>query len=158
MYPKQELLFNSVKNVKKVLEIGTYMGHSLLIMLLSNPDLKITCIDIADEFTKPAINILNKYFNDAITFIHKDSLTALQTLEDTFDFFHIDGLHDNNYINQEFNMVKRLNNTPDNIFRVLFDDAETLVPLQHQITSNYKILKQISPDCRWTNVYYEIQL
>jgi SAM-dependent methyltransferase len=42
MYEKQEILFNSVKNSKNVLEIGTYMGHSLLIMLLSNPELKIS--------------------------------------------------------------------------------------------------------------------
>ena len=64
MYDKQELLFNSVKDVKNVLEIGTYMGHSLLIMLLSNPELKITCIDISDKYTGPAVTILNKYFNN----------------------------------------------------------------------------------------------
>jgi hypothetical protein len=70
MYEKQELLFNSVKNVKNVLEIGTYMGHSLLIMLLSNPDLKITCIDICDEFTLPAVTVLNKHFNTLYQVFH----------------------------------------------------------------------------------------
>lgn len=74
MYEKQELLYNSVKNVDSILEIGTYMGHSLFIMLLSNPKLKITCIDISDEFTLPAVTVLNKYFNNAIKFIHSDSL------------------------------------------------------------------------------------
>jgi len=78
MYEKQELLYNSVKDVKSVLEIGTYMGHSLLIMLLSNPQLQITCIDISDEYTLPAVNVLNKYFNNNITFIHSDSLSALK--------------------------------------------------------------------------------
>ena len=80
MYEKQELLYNQVKNVNNILEIGTYMGHSLLIMLLSNPNLKITCIDISDEYTLPAILVLNKYFNNAITFIHNDSHSALKDI------------------------------------------------------------------------------
>jgi len=108
MYEKQELLFNSVKTSENVLEIGTYMGHSLLIMLLSNPQLKITCIDINDRFTLPAVNILNKYFNNVITFIHSDSLTALKKINQNFDFFHIDGYHENNYISNEFLFILKL--------------------------------------------------
>ena len=61
MYEKQELLYNLVKSATNVLEIGTYMGHSLLIMLLSNPNLKITCLDIDDKYTRHAVNILNTY-------------------------------------------------------------------------------------------------
>ena len=160
MYKKQELLFNSVKHSQNVLEIGTYMGHSLLIMLLSNPNLKITCIDISDEYTRPAVNILNKYFNNAITFIHKDSLTALQTLNDKFDFFHIDGHHENNYIEQEFKFIEKLNNNDfnNNILKVIFDDQECLTILQNNINLKYKVIKQIIPDCKWNNVYFEIQL
>ena len=44
--------------------------------------------------------INNKYFNNAITFIHSDSLSALNKLfqnNSTFDFFHIDGRHENDY-------------------------------------------------------------
>ena len=59
---KQILLFEKVQNKTNVLEIGTYMGHSLLIMLLSNPNLKITCIDINDEFSFPATEYLKKIF------------------------------------------------------------------------------------------------
>jgi hypothetical protein len=158
MYEKQELLYHTVKNVRNVLEIGTYMGHSLLIMLLSNPELKITCIDISDEFTLPAITILNKYFNNAIHFIHSDSLSALQTLHQTFDFFHIDGHHENNYITNEFLLVKHLNNRIDNVLRIVFDDQNCLVDLQNEIGKHYTILKKITPNCTWNNVYFEIQL
>jgi hypothetical protein len=157
-YQKQELLFHSVKDAKNVLEIGTYMGHSLLIMLLSNPNLKITCIDISDEFTLPAVNILNKHFNNAIRFIKSDSLSALSTLEEKFDFFHIDGNHDNDYISNEFNLVKKLNDRTDNILRVLFDDQLCLPILQQEIEKHYKVLKKIIPYCIWSNVYFEIQL
>ena len=163
MYKKQELLFNSVKTAENVLEIGTYMGHSILIMLLSNPKLKITCIDISDTYTHPAVTILNKYFNNAITFIHKDSLSALKILNDNnckFDFFHIDGLHDNYYIEQEFKIVEKLNNNilNNNILKILFDDQDCLIGVQNNINNKYKVIKQIIPECKWNNVYFEIQL
>lgn len=158
MYKKQELLYNSVKNVKNVLEIGVYMGHSLLIMLLSNPELKITCIDISDEYAKPAIKILNKYFNNQITFIKNDSLIALEKINDKFDFFHIDGCHDENYIIKEFLYCIKLNNSSDNILKIIFDDLGCLRNLQNYIDNNFNIINNIIPNCDWTNIYYEIQL
>jgi len=158
MYEKQELLFRSVKDAKTVLEIGTYMGHSLFIMLLSNPNLKITCIDISDEYALHAVNVLNKHFNNAIRFIKSDSLTALRTLTDTFDFFHIDGNHENDYITNEFVMVKKLNANADNILRVIFDDQACLPKLQSDIEKHYSVLKKFIPSCSWNNVYFEIQL
>jgi len=158
MYEKQELLYNAVKDVKTVLEIGTYMGHSLLIMLLANPDLKITCIDIEDKYTRYAVDLLNKHFNNAITFIHSDSLSALKIIERKFDFFHIDGLHNNNYIASEFLLIQKLNNRADNILKVIFDDQSCLEQLQYEINNNYKVTKKITPSCAWNNVYFEIQL
>jgi hypothetical protein len=158
MYEKQELLYNSVKTAKDVLEIGTYMGHSLLIMLLSNPQLKITCIDISDRYALPAVNILNKYFNNAIRFIHSDSLSALQKMTHTFDFFHVDGYHYNDYITNEFILIKSLNNTVNNVLYIIFDDQENLTKLQEEIGIHYRILRKITPNCRWNNVYFEIQL
>jgi spermidine synthase len=157
MYEKQELLFNIVKNVKDVLEIGTYMGHSLLIMLLSNPNLQITCVDIDDKYTLSAINVLNKYFNNAITFIHSDSLSAFKKIKKKFDFFHIDG-HHNDYITNEFYSIQQLNNRSDNILRVLFDDQISLEKLQNDIYIKYNIINKIIPNCSWNNVYFEIQM
>jgi len=158
MYEKQELLYNSVKQASTVLEIGTYMGHSLLIMLLSNPNLKITCIDIADVYTRPAVRVLNKYFNNAITFINSDSLTALKNMTTKFDFFHIDGHHENHYITNEFKLVQKLNSRSDNILRIIFDDQITLVKLQAEISNHCNVIKKIIPDCEWNNAYFEIQL
>jgi hypothetical protein len=161
MYPKQELLFNNMKNVTKVLEIGTYMGHSLLIMLLANPNLQITCVDISNEMTLPAITVLNKHFNNAINFIHCDSLNALKALKivnQKFDFFHIDGHHDNDYITHEFYFIQRLNSRSDNILRVIFDDQDSLLKLQNDIQIQYDINIKIIPVCPWNNVYFEIRM
>jgi hypothetical protein len=156
MYPKQELLYNQVKDATSILEIGTYMGHSLFIMLLANPGAKITCIDISDEFTRPAVEVLNRHFNNAITFIHSDSLIALEKIKDKFDFFHIDGHHENDYITTEFNLVKRLNNRP--VLRVLFDDQATLARLQEQLYYTHTVIKSIKPDCDWNNIYFELAI
>jgi len=158
MYEKQELLYNKVKNRVNVLEIGTYMGHSLLIMLLSNPELNITCIDISDEYTLPAVTVLNKHFNNRIKFIHSDSLSALKKMKDQFDFFHIDGYHENNYISNEFKLILKMNNSSDNILRVLFDDQGSLERLQENIKNFYNVIYTFTPTCSWNNVYFEIQL
>ena len=45
MYEKQKHLFELSKKNNKILEIGVYMGHSVLIMLLANPKINITAID-----------------------------------------------------------------------------------------------------------------
>jgi hypothetical protein len=158
MYEKQELLYAKAKGKKHALEIGVYMGHSLLIMLLANPEIKITGIDMSYELPLTAVNVLKKYFNNQITFIHSDSLLALPKIEDKFDFFHIDGHHDNNYISNEFQLIKRLNGNTDNILRIVFDDQCCLPHLQEEIKAKYTVLEKIIPDCAWNNVYYEIQL
>jgi hypothetical protein len=158
MYEKQELLFNKVKTATNVLEIGTYMGHSIFIMLLSNPNLHITCIDIDDKYTEPSIKLLNKYFNNNITFIKKPSLEALNNIIEKFDFFHIDGHHENTYIEKEFIKIIELNNNKNNILRVVFDDQNCMTKLQNKIEMSYTIIKKTIPMCKWNNIYYEIQL
>ena len=55
MLEKQKLIFELAKDNKSILEIGVYMGHSLLIMLLANPKLNITCFDIEDRYSLPAV-------------------------------------------------------------------------------------------------------
>ena len=158
MLGKQELLYNEVKTASHVLEVGTYMGHSLLIMLLSNPLLKITCIDIDDRFSRPCVDVLNKYFDNRVTFIHSDSLSALWNLNQQnadFDFFHIDGFHENDYIEKEFSLVRQLNGDRK-VLRIIFDDQECLLKLQEYIAANFTVLKKIVPDSRWSSVYFEL--
>jgi hypothetical protein len=115
-------------------------------------------VDISAEKTLPAITVLNKYFNNAITFIHSDSLSALTRINTTFDFFHIDGHHDNNYITNEFVLIQKLNNRSDKVLRVMFDDQDSMIPLQHNIQQRFYIIKKIIPKCAWCNVYFEIQM
>lgn len=127
-------------------------------MLLLNPNLHITCIDIDDKYTLHAVKILNKYFNNNITFIKNNSLKALNNITEKFDFFHIDGYYDNNYIENEFNKIIESNNNKNNVLRVIFYDQNCLTNLQNKIDTKYNIIKKIVPMYNWNNVYYKIQL
>ena len=60
-----EDLFEKAKISNSVLEIGTYMGHSLLIMLLANPKLKVTTIDMVEKYSKASTDYLQNEFPDA---------------------------------------------------------------------------------------------
>ena len=158
MYEKQILLFNQSKTSNKVLEIGTYMGHSLLIMLLANPELDITCIDISDKFTKPAIEVLRRHFPKSnINFILGDSADVLPKMNnDIFDLFHIDGTHNDEYATMEFNNCRRMydSNLP---FRVFLDDVDDCQQLVQYIDTNFDVVKKHVPNCIYKNMYLELK-
>lgn len=158
IYKKQSLLFNKVKGKKDVLEIGTYMGHSVLLMLVANPRLNITTIDINDEFSKPAINYLISQFPEAdIDFIHGDSLKVINKLKKKFDFFHIDGCHKNKIVTKEFNKCKKLCKSDQ--LEIIFDDNYNLKVLVKNIETSYQIAEKISKGHSWyTNLYVKINL
>ena len=157
MFEKQFLLYEKVKTAKDVLEIGTYMGHSLLIMLLANPSLNITCVDIDSSFTRPGVEVLKKYFpNATINFIHSDSLSAITKLDKKFDFFHIDGSHENDYIKKEFEVCKTLCKELD--MSIVFDDVACCRELETYITNNFTILEHITPNCIYPNTFFRIKL
>ena len=56
---KQEELYRYAMTATNALEIGVYLGHSLLIMLIANPTLQITCIDNEDQFARKAVDYLS---------------------------------------------------------------------------------------------------
>ena len=113
-FDRQKILYDVAKESSSTLEIGTYMGHSLLIMLLANPDISIVGIDINDRYSVPAIKYLQKNFiNSNIKFYKGNSLDVLPDLikkNQSFDLFHIDGNHLNSFITKEFKYCTKLLN------------------------------------------------
>lgn len=154
-YLKQKLLYEKSKNKKNILEIGSYMGHSLLIMLLANPRARITCIDINDEFSLPTTNYMQKKFPlSKITFIKGSSLEILKKLDDKFDFFHIDGAHKNKIVTKEFYLC--MNKIDRRKVEFIFDDVDNIKALVKNIKSTYKIINQVTPNCVNKNQYIYI--
>jgi predicted O-methyltransferase YrrM len=82
------------KQVKQVVEIGFNAGFSTLLMLISNPNLYITCFDIGEhKYTQPCFENLKETFGDRITLILGDSKDTLKQTNSQYDVIHIDGGH-----------------------------------------------------------------
>jgi hypothetical protein len=155
LYEKQKLLFNLCKANNKILEIGTYLGHSVLIMLLANPKINITAIDISDVYAKPSLDYLQKQFPDAkINFIKNDSIKELNNLKKKFDLFHVDGAHEHEVISKEFLFLLKLGQNKK--IKILFDDLYCMPHLKDNILKNFQIKKHFSPDMEYPSWYVEI--
>lgn len=158
MYDKQQLLYHTAKKSSSVLEIGVYMGHSLFIMLLGNPKLNITCIDIDDTYSVPAIRVLQKQFPECtIEFIKGDSKETLLPIKGTFDLFHIDGSHNTNYVYREFLICFEKLMKKDVCF--VFDDydvySDIVDDLSTHSTDLYSPKSYRIASCDWRNAIIE---
>lgn len=158
MYEKQCALFDSAKVSTHAVEIGVHGGHSLLIMLLANPTLHITCNDICLwEHTERCVEYLQSAFPQAsITLWKGASLDVLPQIVQTFkdlhvsaNLVHIDGAHEIQVIEQEMRYVLQV--MPSGA-TLIFDDYST-PELSHAIHNTWShLLKVVSiPACHWTH-------
>lgn len=121
-YSKIDALYNLAKKANTVLEVGSYMGHSLLIMLLANPNLNIYVIDISDEYIRPSLSVLRKYFPNANLNIYVGrSEDIVPTLSQKVDFIHLDGGHNEDDIKKDLSLISRISKT--NKITVMIDDV-----------------------------------
>lgn len=147
---KQEHLFFTGQRCSRVLEIGVYVGHSLLILLLSNPSLEIVCVDNDPMFSPRAVEYLNKHFGNRITF-------HLGTAEDVmsnqalgkFDCIHIDADHNEEAVRRQFIMSQAF---AEPHATYVFDDYEAVRPLIDGWISNGTLGHVFTPWCLWTNI------
>ena len=76
-------------DVKSILEIGTAVGYSSIMMAIINPDVKITSIERDQERYMQAVkNVKSLGLDDRITLIYNDALDV--SIEDKFDLIFID--------------------------------------------------------------------
>jgi hypothetical protein len=147
---KQEALFNTGTKVNRVLEIGVYLGHSLLLLLLSNPSLQIVCIDNDSKFSPYAVEYLNKHFNNRITFYLGTSKQIVSSNAlGLFDCIHIDADHSIPAVLEDFRMTKPLA-APKAYF--IFDDYEAVRSLIDGFISSNELTHVETPWCLWTNI------
>jgi hypothetical protein len=121
MLEKQLALYQVTRGRKRALEIGVHAGHSLLLMLLADPNVVIECVDICIwEHTEKCVEYLQSVFPGRIIFHKGDSRSVVCQLTGEFDLVHIDGAHDINVIREEVGLIR---STPDALF--VFDDFDT---------------------------------
>jgi len=78
------------KKIKSVLEVGTAIGYSAIMMAITNPDLKVVTIERDEERYIEALKNIKKFnLDDRITLIFKDALEV--NLKDKFDLIFLDG-------------------------------------------------------------------
>lgn len=85
-----------IKNkINSVLEIGTAIGYSAIVMALSSPTLKVVSIERDEQRYLEAVkNIKRLKLEDRITLIFKDALNT--NLDDKFDLVFIDAAKSQN--------------------------------------------------------------
>jgi len=92
--PKRKSVISSCQNKHKALEIGFNSGFSAVLILLSNPDIKLTCVDIGwHKYVIPCYEQIKKDFGDRIQLLIGDSRNIVPIIHDKFDLVHIDGGH-----------------------------------------------------------------
>lgn len=82
------------KNIKNVMEIGFNSGFSALLMLMSNPNITITCFDLCEHsYTLPCFKKIKETFGDRINIVFGNSIKTVSDEIKLFDVIHIDGGH-----------------------------------------------------------------
>lgn len=153
---KQEALFNVGQKASHLLEIGVYLGHSLLILLVSNPTLQITCIDNDERYSPKAVEYLNQHFGNRVTFHLGDASEVLKTLpSDEYDAIHIDADHKHEAVRSHF--VHSLPLAKKNAF-IVFDDYQDTQSLIDTFIADKLLTIVDLPGCLWTNIVTQLNV
>lgn len=151
MLDKQIALYNVSKKATNALEVGVHGGHSLLIMLLANPMISITAIDIGIwPHTRLCVDYLNKHFGHRIHYIEGDSAKVLEQLcirLAPYDLIHLDGAHCYDYVALETNHARRLG-TKNAI--IVYENYDSGIKKYVDEQIDLKVLE--IPGCAWTNI------
>ena len=127
----------------------------LLIMLLANPNLNITTIDMVEKFSKVSTEYLQDIFpKSKINFLKGNSLDILPKLKEKFDLFHIDGSHSRSIIKKEFEKCIFL--SKDENIKIVFDDYDTCKTLNNTIDRSFDVRDSLIPRCESRNRYLRI--
>ena len=126
-------------NVKNVLNIGFNSGNSTLLMLLSNPNITITCVDIKSHvYVEPCFNIINNLFKNRIKFLSGNSINILKNLDDKFNLIHIDGSISKDIV--KFDIKNSINLANTNGILIMDDyDYEPIKQIWDYNTNLYKL-------------------
>lgn len=125
---KQCAMYDAAKGKTRFLEIGVHGCHSMLIMLLANPerDIVIEAIDTCIyEHTIPCVEYLQRAFPAATIKLHiGESFGVLENFRSphSFDLVHIDGTHELKDISAEFRGILPLATSDATI---IFEGYET---------------------------------
>lgn len=83
------------RKITNILEVGTAIGYSAIMMALCSPDIKVTTIEKdKDRYLEAIKNVKKLNLEDRITLIYKDALDV--KLKDKYDLIFIDAAKSKN--------------------------------------------------------------
>jgi hypothetical protein len=154
MFKKQDALFKIGKLSTRALEVGVYLGHSLLILLLSNPDLIIDCIDNDSRFSPIVVDYLNSNFNNRVKFYLGNANETLEKMTEKYDLIHIDADHNEEAVAKQFELSLKC--CAKNAY-IVFDDYFDNPNCINNWISNDIIELIYLPNCKWTNIVTKLK-
>ena len=116
------------KNKTKICEIGVNACHSLLIMIIENPNAEYLLFDLNyHKYTEPCINYIKSQFpNTKIKIIYGNSIETVNNYIEnnqyelnSYDLCHIDGGHTEDIFLHDYNNINKLSKKNEPI---IFDD------------------------------------
>lgn len=149
------------KQINSVLEVGTAIGYSAIMMALANPNLKITSIE-RDEtrYLEALKNIKKLNLENRITLIFKDALDV--HLHDKFDLIFIDAAKGQNirfFEHFEKNLNEKGYIITDNIDFHGFVEKDESEIKSHNLRSLVRKIKQyisfLKENHRYKTIFYK---
>jgi hypothetical protein len=144
---KQEVAFRIGSVSNHALVFGSYCGHTLLILLASNPFLRITCVDNA-PYSTDVVTYLNEHFQNRTTLLFSSSDSIKLFSDNIFDAVFMDADHTFQLCIQ-FNEVKRV--ALQGAF-IIFDGYEQVKPIVDSWISDKILSQTMISRCLWTNI------
>jgi len=149
MLKKQEELFRYSQTATTAVELGVYVGHSLLLMLIASPTLRITAVDCDDAYAGPAVRYLNEHFGNRVTFLQGDAAATLRALQaGAYDLLHIDADHNDAAVRAQFEASLRLA-APGATY--VFDDYDAVSQTVADLVREGYLEVKALPPCLYRN-------
>ena len=146
---KQEVLFRVGATSKHALLIGAYLGHALLLLLISKPTLHVTLLEDDVSVNAPAIvTYFQEHFPNRVTFYPGSVTSMFEHLPDhTFDMIHINQEHTYALITEQLSNIERVSQPGTYLVLDGYEDVQSLVDAWiADKTLNYVMISR----CLWT--------
>ena len=158
---------NKIKNLqylckekKRIIEVGVNACHSLLIMLLVNPNAEYLLFDLNNHtYTEPTLNYIKTSFpNTTINVVFGNSVSTIKKYyeenmnAEPFDMCHLDGEHKEDIFSQDYANIKNL--VKNGIVMADDYDYSQISEFINNKLNNGEIIKEIDSNIIDTNLHY----
>lgn len=151
-----------MKKPKRILEVGTAIGYSALLMSAAAPNAEITTLELRDEWADIAENNFQKAGkNERIKVIRGNAVETLKDLEGPYDFIFLDAAKGQylEFYEQSMRMLKSdgIIFSDNVLYRGMVASRALLIRRKITIVKRLqKYLKQLSVDKRLTSAILSV--